>query len=44
MQAGRFIKFRAWDPDREKMMFPMVLNWWQDDGTLAFWSEFVDRE
>lgn len=44
MQAGRAIKFRAWDPDREKMMYPMVLNWWEDDGALAFRSEFVDRE
>lgn len=44
MQAGRVIKFRAWDPDREKMMYPMVLNWWQDEGTPAFKSEFVDCE
>ncbi|MED1801808.1 YopX family protein [Brevibacillus porteri] len=44
MQAGRVIKFRAWDPDREKMMHPMVLNWWQDEGTLAFRSEFIDKE
>ena len=35
-------RFRAWDSDREKMMFPMVLNWWQDEGTLAFPSDFVD--
>ncbi|WP_411502945.1 YopX family protein [Brevibacillus centrosporus] len=42
MKAGRVIGFRAWDPDRSKMMFPMVLNWWQDEGTPAFMSEFVD--
>ncbi|MGK5512342.1 YopX family protein [Brevibacillus formosus] len=44
MQSRRVVKFRAWDPDREKMMYPMVLNWWEDDGALAFRSEFVDRE
>ncbi|WP_289141516.1 YopX family protein [uncultured Brevibacillus sp.] len=44
MQVGRVIKFRAWDPDREKMMIPMVLNWWQDEGAPAFMSEFIDRD
>ncbi|EJL29971.1 YopX family protein [Brevibacillus sp. BC25] len=44
MQSRRVVKFRAWDPDREKMMHPMVLNWWQDEGTLAFRSEFIDKE
>lgn len=42
MQAGRVIKFRAWDSERGKMVFPMVMNWWQDEGAPAFKSEFVD--